>query len=61
MNCQSQQTTLSRYNGHNQRFLRETDQGQTVFVYGPDGYSVLFESEHRLVDATTVSTTTETI
>ena len=61
LNCLSQQATLSRYNGHNQRFLRETDQGQTVFVYGPDGYSVLFESEHRLVDATTVSTTTETI
>jgi hypothetical protein len=32
LNCQSQQSTLSRYNGHNQRFLRQTDQGQTVFV-----------------------------
>ena len=27
----------------------------------PDGCSVLFESEHRLVDATTVATTTQTI
>ena len=37
LNCQSQQTTLSRYNGHGQRFLRETDQGQTVFAKGADG------------------------
>lgn len=59
--CADSLTTLSRYNGQNQRYLRDTSSGQTVFTYGPDGYSVLTEVEYKLYGSTTVSNTTETI
>jgi RHS repeat-associated protein len=61
LNCSGSQTTLSLYNGHNQRYLRENPDGQTVFAYAPDGYSVLAEVNQTLVGATTVSSTTETV
>ena len=61
LNCSGPQTTLSRYNGHNQRYLRGNAAGQTVFTYAPDGYSVLAEVQHTLIGSTTVSNTTETV
>ncbi len=35
--------TTHRYNGQNQRILRENGQGQTVYVYGRQGHEVLGE------------------
>jgi RHS repeat-associated protein len=61
LNCSGPQTTLSRYNGHNQRYLRDNSAGQTVFTYAPDGYSVLAEVQHTLIGATTVSNTLENV
>ena len=43
-NCLGPQTTTSHHNGHGQRFLRTTPQGQSVYLYGTDQYTVLAET-----------------
>lgn len=47
-NCAGQQTTLSRFNGWGQRFLRDTPNAQTVFSYGTDGHNQLSETTRNL-------------
>lgn len=54
-NCLGPQTTTSHHNGHGQRFLRTTPQGQSVFMYGTDQYTVLSET-HQTSALTTSST-----
>jgi RHS repeat-associated protein len=54
-NCLGPQTTVSHHNGHGQRFLRSTPQGQSVFVYGTDQYSVLSEN-HESANLSSSST-----
>jgi RHS repeat-associated protein len=58
-NCAGQQTTLSRFNGWGQRFLRDTPNAQTVFSYGTDGHNLLSETTRNL--STSALSTTEHI
>lgn len=58
-NCAGQQTTLSRFNGWGQRYLRDTPQTQTVFSYGSDGHNLLSETTRYL--GTSALSTTEHI
>ncbi len=58
-NCAGAQTTLSRFNGWGQRFLRDTPNAQTVFSYGTDGHNLLSESTRNL--STSALSTTEHI
>ena len=58
-NCAGQQTTLSRFNGWGQRFLRETPSTQTVFTYGSDGFNLLSETSRNL--STSALSTTDHI
>ncbi len=53
--CLGPQTTVSHHNGHGQRFLRTTPQGQSVYLYGTDQYTVLAET-HQTSALTTSST-----
>ena len=53
--CLGPQTTISHHNGHGQRFLRTSEQGQSVFVYGTDQYTVLAET-HQAASLATTST-----
>ncbi|MGS5088851.1 RHS repeat-associated core domain-containing protein [Hydrogenophaga sp. A37] len=47
-NCAGAQTTLSRFNGRGQRYLRDTPSTQTVFSYGSDGFNLLSETTRNL-------------
>jgi RHS repeat-associated protein len=58
-NCAGQQTTLSRFNGWGQRYLRDTPSTQTVFSYGSDGFNLLSETTRNL--STSALSTTEHI
>ncbi|WP_236966424.1 RHS repeat-associated core domain-containing protein [Hydrogenophaga sp. SL48] len=58
-NCAGQQTTLSRFNGWGQRYLRDTPSTQTVFTYGSDGFNLLSETTRNL--GTSQLSTTEHI
>jgi RHS repeat-associated protein len=57
--CAGQQTTLSRFNGWGQRFLRDTSSTQSVFSYGTDGHNLLSETTRNL--STSALSTTEHI
>jgi RHS repeat-associated protein len=59
LNCAGAQTTLSRFNGWGQRFLRETPTAQSVFSYGTEGYNLLSETTRNL--STSALSTTEHI
>jgi RHS repeat-associated protein len=59
LNCAGQQTTLSRFNGWGQRYLRDTPSAQSVFSYGTDGYNLLSETTRNL--STSALSTTEHI
>ena len=48
INCSGAQTTLSRFNGWGQRFLRENDREQTVFTYGLQGFNLLSQTTRYL-------------
>ena len=58
-NCQSAQTTLSRFNGWSQRYLRDTPATQSVFTYGMEGHNLLSETTRNL--STSALSTTEHI
>jgi RHS repeat-associated protein len=58
-NCAGQQTTLSRFNGWGQRYLRDTPDAQTIFSYGTDGFNLLSETTRNL--STSALSTTEHI
>lgn len=58
-NCAGEQTTLSRFNGWGQRFLRDTPNAQTVFSYGTEGFNLLSETTRNL--STSALSTTEHI
>ena len=62
-NCSGAVTTLSRFNGWGQRFLRETPTAQTVFSYGSDGHNLLSETTRQVTPSgqTTTLNTTEHI
>ena len=59
VNCSGQQTTLSRFNGWDQRFLRDTPNWQSVFSYGTEGFNLLSETTRNL--STSALSTTEHI
>jgi RHS repeat-associated protein len=59
VNCAGQQTTLSRFNGWGQRFLRDTPNAQSVFSYGTEGFNLLSETTRNL--STSALSTTEHI
>jgi RHS repeat-associated protein len=59
LNCAGAQTTLSRFNGWGQRFLRDTPNAQTIFSYGTDGHNLLSETTRNL--STSALSTTEHI
>ncbi|MCB2017820.1 MAG: hypothetical protein KDF54_09975, partial [Hydrogenophaga sp.] len=56
VNCSGAQTTLSRFNGWGQRFLRETPLEQSVFSYGPEGFNLLSQTTRDL-SSSAISTT----
>jgi RHS repeat-associated protein len=58
-NCSGAQTTLSRFNGWGQRYLRETPNAQSVFSYGTEGHNLLSETTRNL--STSALSTTEHI
>lgn len=59
LNCAGAQTTLSRFNGWGQRFLRDTPSTQSVFSYGTEGFNLLSETTRNL--STSALSTTEHI
>jgi RHS repeat-associated protein len=59
LNCAGAQTTLSRFNGWGQRFLRDTPNAQSVFSYGTEGFNLLSETTRNL--STSALSTTEHI
>jgi RHS repeat-associated protein len=59
LNCSGQQTTLSRFNGWGQRFLRDTPNAQSVFSYGTEGFNLLSETTRNL--STSALSTTDHI
>ncbi|MBL8387689.1 MAG: hypothetical protein JNK17_05715 [Hydrogenophaga sp.] len=58
-NCLGAQTTLSRFNGWGQRYLRDTPATQSVFSYGMEGHNLLSETTRYL--STSALSTTEHI
>jgi hypothetical protein len=58
-NCAGQQTTLSRFNGWGQRYLRDTPNAQSVFSSGTEGFNLLSETTRYL--STSALSTTEHI
>jgi RHS repeat-associated protein len=59
VNCSGAQTTLSRFNGWGQRFLRDTPNAQSVFSYGTEGFNLPSETTRYL--STSALSTTEHI
>ncbi len=55
-NCVGAQTTISRFNGWGQRYLRENEQEQSVFGYGPQGFELLTQTRRNLASSALRST-----
>ncbi len=55
-NCVGAQTTISRFNGWGQRYLRENEQEQSVFGYGPQGFELLTQTRRDLASSALRST-----